>query len=200
MTSKILCIEDDPDTRELLVEELEEAGYEVRSVADGRAGLNEALAFQPDLILCDVLLPGMTGFDLLERLTATSPGYWQVPFIFLTALTDRDNVLKGRRLGADDYVTKPIDFDILLEIVKTRLSRAAGRRAEMAQVGTDLTERELETLTWVSRGKSSAEIATVLGISERTVNFHVENAMRKLDVVTRVQAAVKAVSAGLIKP
>lgn len=196
MTARLLCIEDDPDTRALLVEELEDAGYDVRAAADGADGLTEALSFRPDLILCDVMLPRLSGFDLLEKYGALVPNV--PPFIFLTALTDRDNVLKGRRLGADDYVTKPIDFDILLEIVKRRLSRAAP--AAPASGSHDLTDREIETLTWVARGKSSSEIAEMLGISERTVNFHVENVMRKLDVVSRVQAAVVAVQSGWIRP
>lgn len=196
MTARLLCIEDDPDTRALLVEELEEAGYDVRAAIDGAEGLTEALSFRPDLILCDVMLPRLSGFDLLEKYGALVPNV--PPFIFLTALTDRDNVLRGRRLGADDYVTKPIDFDILIEIVKRRLSRAAP--APVAVGSHELTDREIETLTWVARGKSSSEIAEMLGISERTVNFHVENVMRKLDVVSRVQAAVVAVQSGWIRP
>lgn len=196
MSARLLCIEDDPDTRALLVEELVEAGYDVRAAQDGAEGLTEALGFRPDLILCDVMLPRLSGFDLLEKYGALVPNV--PPFIFLTALTDRENVLRGRRLGADDYVTKPIDFDILLEIVKRRLSRAAP--ASPTASGHDLTDREVETLTWVARGKSSSEIAEMLGISERTVNFHVENVMRKLDVVSRVQAAVVAVQSGWIKP
>ncbi|MFY8105338.1 MAG: response regulator transcription factor [Elstera sp.] len=196
MTSRLLCIEDDPDTRALLVEELEEAGYEVRAAADGADGLTEALSFRPDLILCDVMLPRLSGFDLLEKFGTLVPNV--PPFIFLTALTDRENVLRGRRLGADDYVTKPIDFDILLEIVKRRLTRAAPASPTTSR--HELTDREIETLTWVARGKSSSEIADMLGISERTVNFHVENVMRKLDVVSRVQAAVVAVQSGWIRP
>lgn len=196
MTARLLCIEDDPDTRALLVEELEEAGYTVRAANDGAEGLTEALAFRPDLILCDIMLPRLSGFDLLEKYSALVPSV--PPFIFLTALTDRDNVLRGRRLGADDYVTKPIDFDILIEIVKRRLTRAAPAPNTLGN--HELTEREIETLTWVARGKSSSEIAEMLGISERTVNFHVENVMRKLDVVSRVQAAVVAVQSGWIRP
>ncbi len=196
MSARLLCIEDDPDTRALLVEELVEAGYDVRAAQDGAEGLTEALGFRPDLILCDVMLPRLSGFDLLEKYGALVPNV--PPFIFLTALTDRDNVLRGRRLGADDYVTKPIDFDILLEIVKRRLSRATPTSPAAGK--HDLTDREIETLTWVARGKSSSEIAEMLGISERTVNFHVENVMRKLDVVSRVQAAVVAVQSGWIRP
>ncbi len=91
MSARLLCIEDDPDTRALLVEELEDAGYDVRAAADGADGLTEALSFRPDLILCDVMLPRLSGFDLLEKYGALVPNV--PPFIFLTALTDRDNVL-----------------------------------------------------------------------------------------------------------
>ncbi len=196
MTSRLLCIEDDPDTRALLIEELEEGGYDVRAAVDGADGLTEALSFRPDIILCDVMLPRLSGFDLLEKLGTLLPSV--PPFIFLTALTDRENVLRGRRLGADDYVIKPIDFDILLEIIKRRLARAVPGNTTTSR--HELTEREIETLTWVARGKSSSEIADMLGISERTVNFHVENVMRKLDVVSRVQAAVVAVQSGWIRP
>src|SRR6266849_3977768 len=67
----------------------------------------------PDLVLCDINLPVMSGFEVLERLNALAPRLGRIPFVFLTALTDRDSELRARRLGADDYVTKPIDFDML---------------------------------------------------------------------------------------
>ena len=70
----------------------------------------------------------MTGFELLERVTALAPRFADMPFIFLTALAQREAELKGRRLGADDYVTKPVDFDILASIVETRLARVARQR------------------------------------------------------------------------
>jgi len=95
-------------------------------------------------------------------------------------------------------VTKPVDFEILAAIINARLGRGARNEVWSRQVA--LNERELECLTWSARGKTSPEIATILGLSKRTVNFHVENACRKLNVSTRTEAVVKATSGRLINP
>jgi len=195
---KILCVEDDHETAALVAEELVERGYEVATAHDGREGFAAILKSTPDLVLCDISMPVMSGFELLERLTALAPRFGNMPFVFLTALTDRDNELKGRQLGADDYVTKPIDFDVLDAIIKARLARVA--RSEIWPQQVDLNDREIETLTWAARGKTSAEIAKVLDLSKRTVDFHIENARAKLGVSTRIQAAVKAAAGRLIDP
>jgi DNA-binding NarL/FixJ family response regulator len=143
-------------------------------------------------------MPVMTGFEVLERLTAIAPRFEDMPFVFLTALTDRDNELKGRQLGADDYVTKPIDFDILGAVINARLARVA--RANVWPKLVELSDREAETLTWAARGKTSAEIAQILGLSKRTVDFHIDNARTKLGATTRIQAAIKAMTGRLIEP
>jgi len=198
MRKKILCIEDDLDTASLIAEELTERGYEVYVGHDGREGFAAILKFLPDLVLSDISMPVMSGFELLERLTALAPRFRNMPFIFLTALTDRDNELKGRQLGADDYVTKPIDFDRLDAIITARLAGVA--RNELWPKLVDLNEREVETLTWAARGKTSAEIAQILGLSKRTVDFHIDNAREKLGAATRVEAAIKAATGRLIEP
>lgn len=195
---KILCIEDDPETADLIAEELVDRGFAVDIAHDGQQGLAAILRDAPDLVLCDVSMPVMTGFELLERVTALAPRFADMPFIFLTALAQREAELKGRRLGADDYVTKPVDFDILASIVETRLARVARQRPALTAV--HLSEREIEALVWSARGKTSGEIATILGLSKRTVDFHIDNAREKLGVATRIEAVVKAASAGIIKP
>ncbi|AOY96243.1 DNA-binding response regulator [Cupriavidus sp. USMAA2-4] len=195
---KILCIEDDPETADLIAEELVDRGFAVDIAHDGQQGLAAILRDAPDLVLCDVSMPVMTGFELLERVTALAPRFADMPFIFLTALAQREAELKGRRLGADDYVTKPVDFDILASIVETRLARVARQRPALPAV--HLSEREIEALVWSARGKTSGEIATILGLSKRTVDFHIDNAREKLGVATRIEAVVKAASAGIIKP
>ena len=195
---KILCIEDDRETAALIAEELAERGYDINLAYDGREGFAAILRGMPDLVLSDISMPVMSGFELLERLTTLAPRFGNMPFVFLTALTDRDNELKGRQLGADDYVTKPIDFDVLQTIIDARLAGVA--RNELWPKLVELNEREVETLTWAARGKTSAEIAQILGLSKRTVDFHIDNARAKLGAATRVEAAIKAATGRLIEP
>src|SRR6266700_3086832 len=195
---KILCIEDDRETASLIAEELAERGYDVHVAHDGREGFAAILKVMPDLVLSDISMPVMSGFELLERLTALAPRFGNMPFVFLTALTDRDNELKGRQLGADDYVTKPIDFDLLDAIIGARLAGVA--RNDLWPKLVELNDREVETLTWAARGKTSAEIAQILDLSKRTVDFHIDNAREKLGAATRVEAAIKAATGRLIEP
>jgi DNA-binding response OmpR family regulator len=198
MRRKLLCIEDNLETADLIAEEFQERGFDVTLAHDGQDGFAAVLGQRPDLVLCDVSMPSMTGFEVLDRLKDLSPRFSKMPFIYLTAIGDRGSELKGRRLGADDYVVKPIDFEILATIIDARLAKVT--RSEIWSCEADLNQRELECLTWAARGKTSSEIAMIVGTSKRNVDFHVENACRKLDVATRIQAAVKAVSGGLIDP
>ena len=195
---RILCVEDDLDTASLLCEELTDRGFEVRVAYNGREGLTSILREPPDLVLSDIGMPGMSGFELLERLTSMEPRFETMPFVFLTALGDHDNEIKGWQLGADDYVIKPVDYDVLAALITARLARVARTGVWPKRVG--LREREVETLTWAARGKTFAEIGTILGLSKRTVEFHLENARRKLGVATRTQALIKAASGHLIRP
>jgi DNA-binding NarL/FixJ family response regulator len=195
---KILCIEDDRDTASLICEELVDRGFEVRVAYNGREGLAAILKDPPDLVLSDVGMPGMSGFELLRTLTSMEPRFESMPFVFLTALSDHDNELKGWQLGADDYLTKPVDYDVLAALITARLARVARTAVWPKQVG--LREREVETLTWAARGKTFWEIGEILGLSKRTVEFHLENARRKLGVATRTQALIKAATGHLIQP
>ena len=194
--ARLLCIDDEQRILDLLVEELRDHGFEVRGLTVSARAIEEIQAFKPDLVICDIMMPPPSGFELLEQIRARTDRIASIPFVFLSALSDRVDVLKGRRLGADDYVTKPIDFEMLAEIVKGRLNRTSPSRPVPPKVS--LTEREIEALAWSAQGKSSTDIAVLMSVSERTVNFHITNAMRKLGVATRIQAAVKASIAGLI--
>jgi DNA-binding response OmpR family regulator len=195
---KILCIEDDRETAALISEELLDRGYDVSVAHDGREGLAAILRTMPDLVLSDISMPAMSGFELLESLVALAPRFSKMPFVFLTALTDRDNELKGRQLGADDYVTKPIDFEVLATIIAARLAGVA--RTGLWPKTIALNEREVEVLTWAARGKTSAEIAKILDVAKRTVDFHIENARGKLGAATRTEAVLKAATGRLIEP
>lgn len=191
--ARILCVEDDLETASLLSEALGELGYEIELAHDGEQGLAAVLKLHPDLVIADVRMPRMNGFELLARVAASGPPVADVPFLFLTALADRESELAGRRLGADDYLTKPVDFEMLAVIVESKLH---GRHA--AESSLHLTPREKEVLIWAGRGKTSSEIATILGLRERTVNFHFDQAIRRLDVLNRTQAVAKAISHRLI--
>ncbi|WP_279593464.1 response regulator transcription factor [Methylobacterium sp. J-030] len=192
MSRRILCIEDDLAIAELVEEVLVEAGFLVDRAASSPSGLAR-LGDAHDAILCDIDLPGQSGLDLLRTLRARGS---QIPFVLLTAHAGRENQIEARRLGCDDFVAKPIDFELLLAVLNNVLQKSAPPAAT-AQPPV-LTEREREVLAWVARGKSSTDIAEILGIRERTVNFHVDRVMRKLDVATRTQAAITCVRLGLI--
>src|ERR1039458_5065331 len=193
---KILCVEDDRDTASLICEELVDRGFEVQAAYNGRDGLDAILKEPPDLVLSDVGMPGMSGFELLGTITSMEPRFGSMPFVFLTALGDLDDKLKGWQLGADDYLTKPVDYDVLAALITARLARVARSTIWPKQVG--LRECEVETLTWAARGKTFWEIGEILGLSKRTVEFHLENARRKLGVPTRTQALIKATLGELI--
>jgi DNA-binding NarL/FixJ family response regulator len=195
---KILCIDDDRAVADIVVEELVARGFEVAAAHDGHEGLVSILRTMPDLVLCDVNMPVMSGFEVLRQLNALAPRLGRIPFVFLTALTDRDSELQARRLGADDYVAKPIDFDMLEMIINARLAGVA--RNEVWPKLVTLNDREIESLTWAARGKTSAEIADLVGLSKRTVDFHLDNARVKLGAATRTEAAIKAAMGKLIEP
>jgi len=193
----ILCIDDDHETADLIAEDLVDRGFHVTAAHGGQAGLSVIRHHRPDLVLADISMPGVSGFDVLERLVGLVSDYGRIPLVFLTALTDRDTELRARRLGADDYVTKPIDFDILVTIIEARLAGVARRDIWMKNI--NLNKRETEVLAWAARGKTSMEIAQILELTKRAVDFHADSARAKLNASTRMHAAVKAASAGLIE-
>jgi DNA-binding response OmpR family regulator len=123
LRNSILCIDDDQEISALIAEELIERGFQVRLARNGREGLSSILSEPPDLVLCDVSMPIMSGFELQEQLTTIRPDLRPLPFVFLTALNDLDSEISGRQLEAGDYLTKPVDFDALATIITARLSR-----------------------------------------------------------------------------
>lgn len=119
----ILCIEDETEIRTLLVEELMDAGFKTLQASNGREGLEMILAKWPDIVICDISMPEMDGHQVLAEIQLNHPEFSNVPFIFLTALADKGNMITGLQAGAADYLTKPIDFDILLAKITGCVSR-----------------------------------------------------------------------------
>ena len=118
--NKILIIEDNPDVRENVAEILELSGYRVSTAENGKIGVQLASKEQPNLIICDVMMPELDGFGVLHILSK-NPKTDSIPFIFLTAKAEKVDFRKGMNLGADDYITKPFDHKELFKVTSKRI-------------------------------------------------------------------------------
>lgn len=205
---KILVIDDHEPMRRNVLMILEMEGLKSVSADNGRAGLELARKEKPDLILCDITMPEMDGYAVLQALrddkeTAT------IPFIFLTARGEKLDVRVGMNYGADDYLTKPVGHEELLAAIAARLERKRTfdqhTQEQLADVRLTpdfsspaplerlaLTPREAEVLLWVAQGKSNADIAIITGTSEKTVKNHMTHIFEKLGVESRNAATVRA--------
>ena len=121
---KVILIEDDTALRENTAELLELSGYEVRTAPNGKVGLLEVANFFPDIIVCDIMMPLLDGYGVLEALSKDQSTKY-IPFIFLSAKTEKHEVRKGMDLGADDYLTKPFDESDLISAIESRLAKTA---------------------------------------------------------------------------
>ncbi|MDX1951829.1 MAG: response regulator transcription factor [Verrucomicrobiota bacterium] len=198
---KILVIEDEAEMRRNVSTILRLEDFEVLTAKHGREGLELARREAPDLILCDVMMPEMDGHTVLKHLREDERTV-TIPFVFLTARGEKEDLRSGMNLGADDYLTKPVSKGDLLSTVNARLKR--GKQLEgsggfnprfdsyepLLELG--LTPRVAEVLLWVAQGKTNPEIGMILGISEWTVKKHVLEIFEKLGVETRTSATLKA--------
>ena len=129
MNKKILLIEDNEDVRENTAEILELASYRVITAPDGKEGVELAKSELPDLIICDIMMPGLDGYGVLHLLSK-DPALSSVPFIFLTAKAERSDMRRGMDMGADDYITKPFDKSELLNAVESRIRKVEALKKE----------------------------------------------------------------------
>ena len=121
---KVLFIEDDTVVRENTAELLELAGYNVATAANGKSGLALAKKELPDIVICDIMMPEMDGYGVLQNLSK-EPTTQHIPFIFLSAKTEHRDIRKGMDLGADDYLTKPFEEEELVSAIESRLAKVA---------------------------------------------------------------------------
>jgi DNA-binding response OmpR family regulator len=121
--AKILLIEDEAPLREMLLDELTDQGHSVIEASNGEEGLKKFLEVEPDLVLCDRAMPGMSGYEVLERIRGAHPQYEDVPFVFLTALTDARDRAAVDHLKPAAYIEKPLDFALLSEKIKTLIKK-----------------------------------------------------------------------------
>lgn len=129
MSARIAVVEDEAEIRSLIVEELEDEGYQVACAENGKAGLELIQSFKPQLVLSDITMPVLDGYGMLEGLRELK-AFHSTPIVFLSALADRRHIIQGKKMGVDDYVTKPIDFELLLATVEARLREVERMTAE----------------------------------------------------------------------
>jgi DNA-binding NarL/FixJ family response regulator len=209
MPAKILIIEDQSPMRRNLALMLQMEGYQTFMAENGRVGLETARKERPDLILCDVMMPEMDGYAVIQTLR-DDEAFDNTPFIFLTAKSDRADIRLGMNFGADDYLTKPVVRDDLLAAVQIRLERAEAlkqrladnsgfspnfERPDLLQHAYGLTPREAEVLLWVAQGKSNSDVAAILEMSEKTAKQHLGTCFQKMGVEGRNAATVMALEA-----
>jgi len=199
---KILVIEDEAEMRRNITKLLHYHNYEPLGAANGREGVEIARKEMPDLILCDVMMPEMDGYGVLQAVQGEAM-LARTPFIFLTAKGEKNDQRSGMNLGADDYLTKPVAHVDLLRAIETRLRRSEQQvqvkrefkpdfSSPTPLLGLGLTTRAAEALLWVCQGKTNGDIAMILGITESTVKKHVQEIFEKLGVETRGAATVRA--------
>jgi DNA-binding NarL/FixJ family response regulator len=197
---KILVIEDEPEMRRNITALLRYHDYQPIEAENGRVGLALAQREKPDLVLCDVMMPELDGHGVLQALQQNVE-LATIPFIFLTAKGEKDDLRSGMNLGADDYLTKPVANADLVRAIEARLRRSQQQAARefkpdfsttepLQKLG--LTARATETLLWLAQGKTNPDIAIILGITESTVKKHVQEIFEKLGVETRGAATVRA--------
>ena len=194
--------------RENLVLMLEMEGFKVLWAEDGRQGLELARTRSPHLILCDVMMPALDGFEVLRALRADSKTA-TIPLIFLTARGEKMDQRLGMNLGADDYLVKPVAKEEVLAAIASRLQRQQHHehrtKTQLSEVkftpdfasavpleSLGLSRREAEVLLWIAQGKNNEEIGIILGTSRNTIKKHVLHVLKKLQVETRNTAAIRA--------
>lgn len=144
----ILLIEDDMVLRENTAELLELSDYKVMTAPDGNAGITLAKKDPPDIIVCDIMMPNMDGYDTLKALSQ-NPTTKYIPFIFLSAKTEHKDVRKGMNMGADDYITKPFSEEELTSAIKSRLAKAEilkDSRLSIQNPTIEIDKNEIKTL------------------------------------------------------
>ncbi len=205
---RVLVVEDNAPIRRGLIDTLAAGGYDTVEAADGEQGLTLALQTTPDLVLIDIMLPGMDGFDMLEKIRAARPA---MPAIMVTARGDESDRVRGLRSGADDYIVKPFSALELLARVEAVLRRSAerpetvgtlalpGREVDLEQRkvtfddgrSREISSKEAELLQYMagSRGRPISRDEMLrhvwgldpLGITTRTIDMHIARLREKLE-------------------
>ncbi len=201
MSKRLLVVDDEPNLLRAVAACLRAGGYDVSTARSGREALVQLAEAVPDLVVSDVRMPGMDGYQLMRQLRG-APRTALVPIVFLTAKDETADRIEGFRAGVDAYLTKPFEPDELIAVVNGILNRVERTHSQIARlVGStvanaqmifrddELTEAEGRVALAVSRGLSNKEIAAELEISVRTVENHISHILDKKRFNNRVEIA-----------
>lgn len=212
-TIRILLVDDHSLFRSGIKSLLQiQEGFEVVGEAsDGLEGIKRAKLLKPDIVLLDLHMPDTSGLQSVKILKEELP---ETEVLMLTVSEDAQDLLQALRCGARGYLLKNIEIDFLVDSIRRAVSRESVISPQMAakladtfrepkvedaaELGVRLTPRESEIIIMLARGESNKGIARILNLAESTVKIHVQGILRKLNLSSRVQAAVYAVEHGLV--
>ncbi|MFM2206440.1 MAG: hypothetical protein RL213_415 [Bacteroidota bacterium] len=210
-SKKILVVDDERMLRESICTLLELYGFKAVGAEDGIMARQHIESFKPDLILCDVKMPQMDGYEFLNEVRKGAGGL-ELPFIFMSAKGEKEDIRRGMNLGADDYLIKPFSKDELLKAINTRMDRYNRLRSAFKQSGDveglkmkftrdevdallkRLTKTEKKVLRLVAEGKTSRQIAEIMLVSFKTIENHRANMADKLEISGKLSLITFAVS------
>ena len=201
MSKRLLVVDDDPGLLRAVAETLRAEGYEVTTARRGAEALVRVAESLPDLIVSDIRMPGMDGYELVRNLRSSARARL-IPIIFLTAKDETADRIAGFRSGVDAYLTKPFEPDELLAVVANILKRVESMQADIAQLfgrpevsepelvrDEGLTDAEWRVAEAVARGLSNKEIAAEFNLSLRTIEGHISRILDKKNFSNRVELA-----------
>jgi DNA-binding NarL/FixJ family response regulator len=191
----VLVVDDDASFRAMLVALLESAGFAALDARDGVEAMNVARRSRLDAAIIDVVLPGVSGYEVSRQLRDVH--FADLPVVFVSgSRVDSIDRAAGMLVGGDDYLVKPVDPDEFLARMRRLLERS---RSWAPAQRSPLSEREIEVLQLIAEGLRPADVARRLVISPKTVSSHVQRILTKLGVHTRAQAVAVAYASGLIR-
>jgi len=193
----VLVVDDNAEIQDLVVGLLERLEIDARAVADGETALASIRGERPALVLLDVCLPGISGYEVCREIRETFGDEPRIIFVSGKRVEPYDRAA-GLLIGGDDYVTKPFDPDELLARVRTQLRQVTNGNGSRPRVGGSLTAREREVLELLAQGYTQAEIAALFVLSPKTVGTHIQHVLTKLGVHNRAQAVALAHREGLV--
>jgi len=196
---RLLLIDDDPNLILLVKDYLEFRGYEVITSENGREALEVLEQDIPDMIICDVMMPEMDGYQFVNQVRQDERTSW-IPILFLSAKGQSQDKIKGLNIGADVYMVKPFEPEELVAQVEASLKQAYRQRQQAGGGGDNetkiqvpfdvhLTQTELKVVQYVARGLANRDIAEELNVSQRTVESHVSNMLGKTGLHNRTELA-----------